>query len=203
MPTLIRDDSTSDRAVYINPALIAILDRRIATTSIEALQADVTSRVRELLDHRVRTFHIDVNFPDYAGFGLRAPFMNASVFTPAFVTALSAFARTRGALVDLHLLTGQPTARVRAPAGGGVFQLDAAATRKNWPTNRANPRLGACAKPRRQERSAAILRPHPGRRRACAPSCEISMLTLRPRPLHRALTTRAACQLPSRATSCG
>ncbi len=121
--------STPKGTVYINPALIRITDRRMATTPVEVLQDEVIARVHELLDHGLRTFHVDVNFTDYAGFGQRAPDMNASVFTAAFVAALGNITRARGAFVNLHLLTGQPSVRLAEYAhvqpGAVCFQLDA------------------------------------------------------------------------------
>jgi len=41
--------------IYINPALIAILDRRMATLSVKIRQAEVTTRIQELFDHGMRT----------------------------------------------------------------------------------------------------------------------------------------------------
>jgi hypothetical protein len=47
--------STPRRMIHINPALIAILDRRMATVSVKTLQAEVTTRIHELFDHGMRT----------------------------------------------------------------------------------------------------------------------------------------------------
>ncbi len=116
-----RGDILGGRIVKINPALITITDGLVATTPPEILRRQVRRRVRELLEGgKVRTFHLDVNYEDYGGFGRRKPDINTTVFTPDFVAELSELARPRGAFVNLHLLTNFPERRLREFEGAGT-----------------------------------------------------------------------------------
>ncbi|MFP4345515.1 MAG: hypothetical protein ACLFU8_12540 [Anaerolineales bacterium] len=121
----------SGDAARINPALITITDGLVAHRPAQVLQERVWQEVAELLEHGVRTFHVDVNFPDYGGFVHRRPDLNVSLFTPAFLERLNTFVRERDAFLNLHLLTDAPRARLRDYAGVGAgavcFQLEAVA----------------------------------------------------------------------------
>ncbi len=147
-----RVDVLAGRVVRISPALITITDGRVAHESPAALQRDVLARTGELLAAGVRSLHVDVNFPDYGGFGGSGPEINTAVFTPDFVARLAALSRSRGAFVTLHLLTADPAARLRAyadvPLDAVCFQLDAvpdAAALAGLVAQIAE--MGACASP--------------------------------------------------------
>ena len=124
-----RQDILEGRVIKINPALITITDGLVESTPPETLQPLVETYVGDLLDFNVRTFHVDINFPDYSSFGPVGPDINTKVFTPAFLACLNDLVRSRGAFLNLHLLTDHPRERLREFAGvsfGAVcFQLDA------------------------------------------------------------------------------
>lgn len=124
-----RQDILEGRVIKINPALITITDGLVESTPPETLQHRVEAYVGDLLDYNVRTFHVDINFPDYSSFGLMRPDINTKVFTPAFLAYLNDLVRSRGTFLNLHLLTDHPRERLREFAGvsfGAVcFQLDA------------------------------------------------------------------------------
>lgn len=114
-------DVLGGEVVKINPALITITDRLVATTPPETLRRRVRKQVSELLEsEKVRTFHLDVNFEDYGGFGRDKPDINTSVFTPDFVSELNELVRSRGAFLNLHLLTDHPGQRLREFEDAGV-----------------------------------------------------------------------------------
>lgn len=120
------------RVVRLNPALITLLDGRIDAVPVAVLQQEVTKQVRHLLSHgKVMTFHCDINFPDYGGFGEPAPCSNQAVFTPDFLTTLAANIRRQGGYLNLHMLTDQPLERWREYQGVSpaavCYQLDAVA----------------------------------------------------------------------------
>lgn len=122
--------SKGARAIYINPALVTITDGLIATTPALVLQGRVLFHVARLLEQRsVQTFHVDVNFADYQGFGPRAPEPNDHIFTPRFVGHLNRLTRRAGAFLNLHLLSDDPAGRLQAYRRTGIgavcFQLDA------------------------------------------------------------------------------
>lgn len=120
--------SSPGDAVRINPALITITDGLVAHRPVPALQERVWQEVADLLEHGVRTFHVDINFPDYGGFVHQRPDLNVSLFTPTFLERLNAFVCERGAFLNLHLLTDCPRARFRnylsVGAGAICFQLE-------------------------------------------------------------------------------
>ena len=114
-------DILGGRIIKINPALITITDGLVATTPPELLQRRVREQVRELLkDGKVHTFHLDVNYEDYKGFGRDKPEINTSVFTPPFVTELNELVLSSGAFLNLHLLTDHPGQRLREFEDAGV-----------------------------------------------------------------------------------
>lgn len=123
-----RQDVLEGRVIKINPALITITDGLVSNTPAAALQNRVETNVENLLDHNVHTFHVDINYPDYSGFGPVAPDINTEVFTPEFLANLSDVVRSKGAFLNLHLLTDHPTEHFRAftgaPFGAVCFQLD-------------------------------------------------------------------------------
>jgi pentose-5-phosphate-3-epimerase len=124
-----RQDVLAGRVIRISPALITITDGRVDTDSSTDLQRDVQARVTNLLDHGVRSFHVDINFDDYSAFEGGGPDRNAAVFTPGFIAQLNETVRARDAFLTLHLLTDQPAHYLRAfeaiPLGAICFQLDA------------------------------------------------------------------------------
>lgn len=116
------------QVVRINPALITLIDGRVENTLASELQQEVLTIVRRLLDHKIRTFHVDINFEDYSGFGTQRPDINTGVFTPAFVRELVTITRPADAFINLHLLTDDPEKHIdnfkQAGAGAVCFQLD-------------------------------------------------------------------------------
>lgn len=122
-------DVLAGEVVRINPALITITDGLVHQVSTAQLQQRVRQHVAELLEESIQTFHIDINFGDYGGFGPHAPDMNGHVFSPEFVTQLAHLTACRNAYINLHLLTDQLCDRLRAyvdcGAGAICFQLDA------------------------------------------------------------------------------
>jgi pentose-5-phosphate-3-epimerase len=126
-----REDVLAGCVITISPALITITDVRVGVEPPAGLQHEVAAHVARLLDHGVRSFHVDINFDDYSGFGRAAPDCNADVFTPDFVADLNQAVRARDAFLTVHLLTGYPARHLRdfAPIeiGAICFQLDAVA----------------------------------------------------------------------------
>ena len=138
--------------VKINPALITITDGRVAETSPAELQRMVGNRVADLLDHGVHTFHVDVNFDDYSHFAATPPDVNADVFSPPFLADLNRMVRDRGAFLNLHVLTDDPSARLQAMRNVGFgamcFQLDVVPnTAAVTALVRQIGDMGACASP--------------------------------------------------------
>jgi pentose-5-phosphate-3-epimerase len=123
-----RDDVSAGRVIKINPALITITDGLVATHSPTELQVLIEKQVDNLLHHKVRTFHVDINFPDYSGYGPKRPDINTGIFSPAFLAELNAWVRAGGGSLNVHLLTDTPREQLRAFAGldfGAIcFQLD-------------------------------------------------------------------------------
>lgn len=76
----------------------------------------------------MRSFHLDINFDDYSGFGNTGPDRNAALFTPDYVEHLNALVRKRDAFLTLHLLTDFPAHHLHdfeaIPLGAICFQLD-------------------------------------------------------------------------------
>ena len=124
-----RQDVLAGRVIRISPALITITDGRVDTESPADLQREVLARVTDLLNHGVRSFHVDINFDDYGAFVGTGPDRNAKVFTPGFVAQLHETVRARDSFLTLHLLTDQPAHHLPTfeaiPLGAICFQLDA------------------------------------------------------------------------------
>jgi pentose-5-phosphate-3-epimerase len=147
-----RDDVLAGRVIRINPALITITDGLVETTAPAALQERIQARVNELLRHKVRTFHVDINFPDYSGYGPKRPDINTGIFSPPFLADLNAMVRAGGGFLNVHVLTHAPREQLRAFDGvafGAIcFQLDVLTNAREvvalvdaiWDT-------GACASP--------------------------------------------------------
>jgi pentose-5-phosphate-3-epimerase len=123
-----RDDVLAGQVIRINPALITITDGLVETTAPAALQERIQARVDALLHHKVRTFHVDVNFPDYSGYGPKRPDINTDVFSPAFLADLNALVRAGGGFLNVHVLTDAPREQLHAFDGiafGAIcFQLE-------------------------------------------------------------------------------
>jgi pentose-5-phosphate-3-epimerase len=147
-----REDVLAGRVIRISPALITITDGRMGTTPPDDLRREVCQHVNHLLDHGVRSFHIDINFDDYSGFGSSGPDHNAALFTPDFVQRITQMAQERGGFITLHLLTDHPAEHLRdfesIPLGAICFQLDALQDADQLTALiRQILDLGACASP--------------------------------------------------------
>jgi pentose-5-phosphate-3-epimerase len=128
LTTFTYDEVATGQVIKINPALITITDGLLATRSVAELQELILGQVDGLLRHKVRTFHVDINFPDYSGYGPKRPDINTRIFSPAFLADLNERVRAGGGFLNLHLLTDTPRQQLRAFAGiefGAIcFQLD-------------------------------------------------------------------------------
>ena len=124
-----RQDILDGRVIKINPALITVTDGLISSTPPGVLQQRVEEQTHHLLAHGIRTFHVDLNFPDYSGFAQSKPDMNTAVFTPDFVEHLNRGVVSAGAFLNVHLLTDAPQQHLREyqhiKLGAICFQLDA------------------------------------------------------------------------------
>jgi pentose-5-phosphate-3-epimerase len=130
LPNATRQGILDGDVVKLNPALITITDGLVGQMAPEVLHGRVRSQVELLLNQgKIRTFHVDVNFEDYGGFGPQRPNVNTAVFTPEFLAQLNTRVQAQGAFLNLHLLTDQPHIRLREfediPLGAVCFQLDA------------------------------------------------------------------------------
>ena len=147
-----REDILNGRVIKINPALITITDGLVNTILPTALQGRVMEQVHRLLAHKIQTFHVDVNFEDYSGFGASGPDSNRNVFTPSFLQTLNDIVQAKGAFLNLHLLTDFPLQHVTeyATVGAGAicFQLDSVPDERVFAELIAQIQdLGACASP--------------------------------------------------------
>lgn len=124
-----REDVLGGNIVKINPALITITDGLIGKVEERELQDKVRENTLRLLNGKVRTFHADINFDDYKGFGARRPDMNYGVFTPAYLRRLNNEIRSLNGFLNTHLLTNSPLDKIHkykdVGAGAICFQLDA------------------------------------------------------------------------------
>lgn len=125
-----KEDILSGNVIKINPALITIIDGLIAAFSPEQLQEMVWSNVTRLMESKkIHTFHLDINFDDYSGFGDSRPDLNGQIFTPSFSASLNKFIRSRGCFLNVHFLTDDPRERLReykdTAFGALCFQLEA------------------------------------------------------------------------------
>jgi pentose-5-phosphate-3-epimerase len=128
LPSFLLQDVLAGHVIKINPALIALTDGRIDTTPPTTLQRSVQDQVMRLINHKSRTFHVDVNYPDYRGYGRQPPAINTQVFTPAFLQDLNALVRSKDGFLNLHLLTNSPLKHLheydRIELGAVCFQLE-------------------------------------------------------------------------------
>lgn len=124
-----RQNILSGHAIKINPALIVMVDTLTDQVTPAVLQQRVKSAVVFLLQHKIRTFHLDLNFNDYGGFKANMPPVNTAVFTPAFIEDLNGIVRANNGFLNLHLLTGDPLRHWERfdhiLLGAVCFQLDA------------------------------------------------------------------------------
>lgn len=147
-----REDVLAGRVIRISPALITITDGRMTTTPPDDLLDEVCDQVEALLDHGVSSFHVDINFDDYSGFGSSGPDQNAALFTPEFVSDLNQIVQARGGYITLHLLTDYPDVHLRdfdsIPLDAVCFQLDAIQDARQLATLIKHiHNIGACASP--------------------------------------------------------
>jgi pentose-5-phosphate-3-epimerase len=145
-------DVLEGRIIKINPALIAITDGTVDTTPSEIIQQKVQDHVIQLLGHKVRTFHVDVNFEDYSGFGSNRPDINTAIFTPSFLENLNEVVRSYDGFLNLHLLTDFPQRHLRRfghiELGAVCFQLEVISDSKQLKELIHNILdSGACASP--------------------------------------------------------
>jgi hypothetical protein len=121
-------DVLDGHVIRINPALIPLIDERVDTTPPATLQPSVQDQVMRLVSHKIHTFHVDVNYPDYKGYGRQPPAINTHVFTPTFLQDLNALVRSKGGFLNLHLLTNSPLKQLRRydhiELGAVCFQLE-------------------------------------------------------------------------------
>lgn len=147
-----RQDVLDGIVIKINPALITIVDNLVDRVAPEVLQQRVRSQVVHLLQHKVNTFHLDINFEDYSGFAVKRPTINTSVFTPDFLSDLNDLVCANNGYLNLHLMTDHPNkqlSRFEDIALGAVcFQLDAISDPTHLDeTVQHIASLGACASP--------------------------------------------------------
>ena len=138
--------------IKISPALVTITDGFIKTTPPEILQEIVQDHVIELLEHKVRTIHVDVNFEDYRGFAKKSPDINVTIFTPSFLESLNEVIRSYKSFLTLHLLTNYPQRHFyrfeRIEPGAICFQLDVISDSAQLKELIRHIRdIGACASP--------------------------------------------------------
>jgi pentose-5-phosphate-3-epimerase len=160
-----RQEVLNGRVIKINPALITITDGFVNQVPPEKLQGQVIEQVRRLLAHRIQTFHVDVNFEDYSGFGASGPDLNREIFAPQFLQTLNEIVHAEGAYLNLHLLTDFPLQHLAeyASVGAGAicFQLDSISSDKMLAELIEQiERLGACASPVIETVGTENLRPH-------------------------------------------
>ena len=124
-----RQNILAGGAIKINPALIVMVDALTNQVTPAVLQQRVKSAVVFLLQHKIRTFHLDLNFDDYSGFKANQPPANTAVFTPVFIEDLNGIVRANNGFLNLHLLTDDPLRHweqlAHIPLGAVCFQLDA------------------------------------------------------------------------------
>ena len=139
-----RQDVLNGQVIKINPALITLTDGLIDKVAPAQLQQQIIEQVNRLLAHQIKTFHIDINFEDYSGFGASRPELNHVVFMPQFLQTLNQLVQAQGAYLNLHLLTEY----AEVGAGAICFQLDSISDHKTLAELVDYiRRLGACASP--------------------------------------------------------
>jgi pentose-5-phosphate-3-epimerase len=140
------------RVIKINPALITLTDGKIKSIDPSDLQAWVYQQVKKLLQSKIFSVHVDVNYPDYRGYPIDKPDINTDAFSPAFVGTLNDLLRSQGKFLNLHLLTDHPLKRLQEydqlQLGAVCFQLEVISNVQQLENlvNYIN-RRGACASP--------------------------------------------------------
>jgi hypothetical protein len=71
-----REQMLSGQVIKINPALVTLTDGLIEQVDPQTLQQQVWEQVVERMAHKIRTFHVDLNFDDYTSFGQTRPQSN-------------------------------------------------------------------------------------------------------------------------------
>jgi pentose-5-phosphate-3-epimerase len=147
-----REQVFAGQVIKINPALVTLTDGLIEQVDPQTLQQQVWEQVVELLAHKIRTFHVDLNFDDYTGFGQARPQSNLAVFTPAFLERLSLLIASSGGFLNLHLLTDFPKLHLAEwaslPPGAICFQLEVVKERRQLEQLVSQiEAMGACASP--------------------------------------------------------
>jgi pentose-5-phosphate-3-epimerase len=147
-----KQDILEGRVIKVNPALVTIIDGFVGKINPSQLQERILNTVAGLVQGKVQTFHVDINFEDYGGFGNIGPETNTAVFTPSFLSSLNDLVRANNRFLNPHLLTSRPKDHLSQYGdiefGAVCFQLDAI----------QNPRylnelidmilgMGACASP--------------------------------------------------------
>lgn len=152
-PPYTKEDILEGRVIKFNPALVTMTDGLIGKVPSKLLQKRISEDVEEILSHgKVRTFHVDVNFEDYTGFGYKRPEANTSIFSPSFLEDLNKLIESYNCFLNLHLLTDQPYRRLlrfsHIGLGAVCFQLDAVPNQgKLKELIRYILEIGACASP--------------------------------------------------------
>jgi pentose-5-phosphate-3-epimerase len=127
-----REDVLAGRAIKINPALVTLTDGQIDHVDPLELQQRIWEQVVDLLAFKIRTFHVDLNFDDYSGYGDERPQNNLAIFTTAFLGRLNGLITSSGGFLNLHLLTDYPQRHLEDVAhlapGAICFQLEALAS---------------------------------------------------------------------------
>ena len=123
-----RQEILDGGVIRLNPALITLTDGLVDHVPARILQQKVWDQVSALLAHKISTYHLDVNYPDYGGFSAQKPDLNTTVFTPGFVQDLTEMLRSGGGNLNLHLLTDFPDLHIadynRIKLGAVCYQLD-------------------------------------------------------------------------------
>jgi hypothetical protein len=138
-----REDVLAGRVIKLNPALVTLTDDLLGKVEPEVLQQWIWEQVNDLLADRIRTFHVDLNFDDYRGFGRMRPPNNLAVFTPPFLARLTTLIRSRGGFLNLHLLTDAPERHLArlAPLTPGRFASNSKPSRTPAPWNTSSDAL--------------------------------------------------------------
>ncbi len=123
-----REQILAGDIIKINPALITLIDGLVGQKPVGELQALIFDQVSTLLAHKIRTFHVDVIYPEYRSVIGKQANTTSMIFTADFVTQLNRFVRAKDGFINLHLVTTFPYKRLRAFERSGVgaicFQLD-------------------------------------------------------------------------------
>jgi pentose-5-phosphate-3-epimerase len=146
-----RQDILDGRIIFINPALITLVEGTSTQEPPRVLQEKVSQAVEALVKAGVRTFHMDINYADYSGFGGDKPVMNDGVFSPGYVSELTSLLRPYKAFLNVHLLTDHLRERLlplrHAHPGAICFQLETLGDKDLEHCLNMIGDMGACASP--------------------------------------------------------